>query len=389
MTEYPNTATEVSTEPIPMVDLRGQYHALKDEIDDAVNGVLESTRFIKGPVVAAFETDLAEFLGGGYALGVGNGTDALLVALMALEVGPGDEVITPAFSFVAAAEMIRLVGARPVFADIDPLTFNIDPAHAATLVTDKTVAIIPVHLYGQAADMTSIMKLARERDLYVIEDNAQAIGARHRGEATGYIGDIGCLSFFPSKNLGCYGDGGAVLTRNPDLHQRMTELANHGARKKYRNDRVGLNSRLDAVQAAILGVKLRHLQAFTRARQEVASVYDELLAGCAGIQIPSRDPNGTHVFHQYTIRVEGAAARRDALASFLQERGIAHSVYYPHPIYRFDAYADGLRDSTALPHTETACEQVLSLPMFPELTPAQQERVVDVLRSFLTIRDDE
>lgn len=368
---------------VPMVDLAGQYRRLKEEIDQAIGEVLASTRFIKGPVVAAFEEELAAYLGGRHALGVGNGTDALQVALMALEIGPSDEVITPAFSFVAAAETVALLGAKPVFVDIDPETFNIDPTHAASLVTDRTAAIIPVHLYGQACDLDGIMRLAQAHDIPVIEDAAQAVGSTYKGRPTGYIGHIGCLSFFPSKNLGCYGDGGAVLTNDRALHKRMTEIANHGAERKYRNDRVGLNSRLDAIQAAVLRVKLRHLDAFTEARVKAARRYDRLLAGASEIAPPVTAPDTSHVYHQYTIRLRnGDPETRDRLAAHLHDNGIATAVYYPAPIYRFEAYADGLREDGGLPNTERACNEVISLPMHTELTSDQQERIVEEIGRF-------
>lgn len=371
-------------DPIPMVDLKTQYERLRDEIDSAISEVLADTRFIKGPVVSAFENELAGHLGGNHALGVANGTDALQVALMALEIGPGDEVITPAFSFVAAAEMIALVGATPVFAEIDPITFNIDPDHAESLVTERTAAIIPVHLYGQPCDMSAILALADRHGLYVIEDAAQAVGSEHAGRKTGYIGHIGCLSFFPSKNLGCYGDGGAVLTNESDLSDRMSQIANHGAAIKYRNDRIGLNSRLDAIQAAVLRVKLRHLDAFTSARREAAGRYDTLLASIPEIVSPETDPACNHVFHQYTIRMKGWSGEdRDALALYLKECGIATAVYYPSPIYQFAPYTGGLRGSHALPHTEAACREVLSLPMHTELTAESQERVVAAIHAFI------
>ncbi len=370
--------------PIPMVDLETQYLRIKGEIDEAIEDVLASTRFIKGPVVAAFEEELAAHLGGNHALGVANGTDALQVALMALGVGPGDEVITPAFSFVAAAEMVALLGAQPVFAEIDAETFNISVEHAASLVTNRTAAIIPVHLYGQAADMDGIMQLAERHGIPVIEDAAQAVGSRHRERPVGYIGRIGTLSFFPSKNLGCYGDGGAVLTNDPAVHRRMAELANHGARQKYRNEQVGLNSRLDAIQAAILRVKLRYLDTFTDARQAAAQRYDQLFAGMPEIVAPVIAEDATHVFHQYTIRLRGRDAEtRDALATFLKTREIATAVYYPAPLYHFEAYRDGLRGTDRLVETERACREVISLPMHTELREEQQIRIVDGIAAFL------
>jgi len=370
-----------------MVDLANQYRRLKEDIDQAIEEVLNSTRFIKGPVVAAFEQELAEHLGGRHALGVANGTDAVQIALMALGIGPGDEIITPAFSFVAAAEVVRLLGAQPVFAEIDPDSFNIDVEHAASLVTERTAAIVPVHLFGQAADMDGIMRLAAKHGIPVVEDAAQAIGSRHDGRPAGYIGDVGTLSFFPSKNLGCYGDGGAVLTNDTDLHQRMTEIANHGARRKYRNERVGVNSRLDAIQAAILRVKLRHLNAFTEARRQAARRYDRLFAGLPEIVTPVTAARASHVYHQYTVRIQdGDAETRDALGAFLKERGIATAVYYPEPLYRFEAYRNCLRGTNSLDVTERTCREVISLPMHTELTEEQQTRIVDEIAHFLRER---
>lgn len=366
-----------------MVDLHGQYLNIKEEIDAAIGDVLHSSYFIGGDQVAEFECELAGELGGSYVRGVGNGTDALQIAMMALGIGPGDEVITPAFTFVATAEAAALLGARPVFCDIDPHTFTMDPAQVEELITERTKAIVPVHLFGQPADLDPILEIAARHDLPVVEDNAQAIGSTYRGRPLGFIGTIGTLSFFPSKNLGAFGDGGAVLTEDESLYHEMRLIASHGSKKKYHNERVGINSRLDAMQAAILRVKLRHLDEYTRARQEAADRYDELLADVEGIVTPHRAEYGTHVFHQYTIRLQGPfAGRREALRDHLKEQGIPHAVYYPVPLHELPVWS-GQEQRGDLSQTERAADEVLSLPMHTELTAEQQQRVADALRSFV------
>ena len=368
---------------LQMVDLVGQYRAIREEILAAIEEVLESGQFIRGPVVARLEEELASYLGCRFALGVGNGTDALQLAYMALGLKPGDEVIVPAFTFVATAEAAALLGIRPVFADIDPRTFNLDPASVEVRISPRTRAIVPVHLFGQAADLAPLLELAERHRLFVIEDNAQAIGAIYRDRKTGTFGHIGCLSFFPSKNLGAYGDGGAVLTDDPALHERLSMLANHGARRKYYHELIGVNSRLDALQAAILRVKLRHLDAYTRARQEAAARYDALLADCPGLTLPYRAPKRTHVFHQYTIRVHpDVPGGRDGLQRYLQQRGIPTAIYYPVPLHQLPAFADfGPHDT--LPEAEKAAREVLSLPMHTELTPEQQAYIADAIRTYV------
>ncbi len=371
---------------IQMVDLRGQYLRIKDEIDAAVQEVLDGAQFIRGPLVGEFECKLAGHLGGKYALGVGNGTDALQIAMMALGVAPGDEVITTAFTFVATAEAAALLGAVPVFADIDPESFNIDPSAIEELITPRTRAIVPVHLFGQPADMDPIMEIADRHGLAVIEDNAQGVGATYKGHATGYIGTMGTLSFFPSKNLGAYGDGGAITTNDEALYEAARKVANHGGTRKYHNEVVGVNSRLDTLQAAILLVKLRHLDAFSEARRAAADRYDELLADVEGVTIPHRVPESRHVFHQYTIRVSPDVPEgRDGLAAHLKSAGIPHAVYYPTALHQLPVFKDGhaacrIGDMT---HTETAAHEVISLPMHTELTGAQQGRVVDAIAEFV------
>lgn len=369
---------------LEMVDLRGQYLAIKDEIDAAIAEVLDATHFIRGSAVTDFENELAAYLGGRHALGVANGTDALQVAFMALGIGPGDEVITSAFTFIATAEAAALLGATPVFADIDPRTFNLDPAQIEPLITPRTKAIVPVHLFGQAADMDPILEIARRHGLAVVEDNAQAIGATYRGKTTGYIGDVGTLSFFPSKNLGAYGDAGGVLTNDTDLFERMQRIANHGARRKYYHEVVGINSRLDTLQAAILRVKLRHLDAYTRARQAAADRYDALFAGEPRVTVPYRDPNGMHVFHQYTIRISPEVpGGRNGLTRHLQQRGIPHAVYYPVALHQLPVFAEGGSRQGSLPETERAAAEVVSLPMHTELTEEQQEYIAAAVLDFI------
>ena len=370
---------------IQMVDLRGQYQRIKDEIDAAMARVLDSTAFIKGPEVAAFESELSEALDGVGTLGVANGTDALQLAFMALGIGPGDEVITPSFTFVATAEAVGLLGATPVFADIDPTTFNIDPERIEELITERTKAIVPVHLFGQCADLDPILELGCSRNIAVVEDTAQAIGARYKGRPAGTMGGFGTLSFFPSKNLGCYGDGGAILSPIPEWLDQARLIANHGSKKKYHNEVVGVNSRLDALQAAILRAKLPHLEAFTAARQAAADRYDERLADVNEVVTPARADYGTHVFHQYTLRVRGNDAdRRDALMNHLQASGIPAYVYYPVPLHLLPIYRDNpdacrMGDMT---HTLQAANEVLSLPMHTELTESEQDQVTDAIRAF-------
>jgi dTDP-4-amino-4,6-dideoxygalactose transaminase len=371
---------------IQMVDLRGQYLEIKQEIDAAIQQVIDETGFIRGPQAADFERRLAEFVGAKHALGVGNGTDALQIAFMVLGIVPGDEVITSAFTFIATAEAAALLGARAVFADIEPKTFNLDPRRIEELITPRTKAIVPVHLFGQAADMDPILDIAKRHGIPVVEDNAQAIGADYKGRKTGIIGDMGCLSFFPSKNLGAYGDGGAITTQNEELFNRARMISNHGSQKKYYNEVVGVNSRLDTLQAAILGVKLKYMDRYAAARQAAAERYDELLGGLDAVTVPFRNPHGAHVFHQYTIRVQPEAkGGRDGLAAHLKSRGIPHAIYYPVPLHQLpvfagEAHAAGHGDLT---ETERAAREVISLPMHTELTDEQLERVSNAVIEYL------
>lgn len=359
-----------------MVDLRAQTSAIREELQEAIQAVLDSGVYVRGPVVRAFEEELANYLGGRFAIGVGNGTDALQIALMALGVGPGDEVICPAFTFVATAEAAAILGARPVFVDIDPRTFNLDAGRLEEALSERTRAIIPVHLYGQPADLGPILEIARRRQVPVVEDAAQAIGARYGDTSCGYLGACGCLSFYPSKNLGALGDGGAILTNDPVLADRARMIANHGGRDKYLNEVVGLNSRLDPLQAAALSVKLRHLGAWTAARQQAAERYDAHFRP-RGIAVPYRAPGRTHVFHQYTLRVPAPA--RDALRRHLRERGIPTMVYYPTPlhqlpVFRYLGYGEG-----SFPEAERAAREVISLPMHPHLSEAAIAHVAEAV----------
>ena len=366
---------------VPILDLKAQYATIKDEIQAAVNGVLENQHFILGPEVKALEKEIAEYCGTKYAVGVASGTDALILGLRACGVGPGDEVIVPSFTFIATADAVSLLGGEPVFADIDPDTFNLDPKSVERRITPRTKAIVPVHLYGQSADMDPILALAKAHNLKVIEDTAQAIGATYKGRKTASMGDVGCISFFPSKNLGGYGDGGMVVTNSDEVAKHLMSLRAHGSTKKYLSDEQGWNSRLDELQAAILRVKLRHLDQWSIQRREAARRYDNLLQGLPGIVTPKRSGFGDHVFHQYTVRVP----QRDLMQKRLAEAGVTTMIYYPHPIHLQPIYASlGYREGD-LPVTEAACKQVFSLPMFPELTPEQSEYVSSALMRALQV----
>jgi len=320
--------------------------------------VLRSGRFILGPEVEAFEREVAEYLGVKYTIGVNSGTDALVIALRALGIGPGDEVITTPFTFFATAEAISLVGAQPVFVDIDPVTFNIDPALIPAAITPRTKAILPVHLYGHAADMDPILEIAKQHGLKVLEDVAQAFGGAYKGRKLGALGDAGAFSFFPTKNLGGFGDGGLIATNDPDVAETAKMLRAHGARKKYHNETLGYNSRLDALQAAVLRVKLRYLDTQNARRRHVAARYGEALGGVEGLVLPSEQPYAYHVYHQYTVRV--LHGQRDALRARLAEAGIGTMIYYPVPVHRLPVYA---YPQGTLPLAEQAAQEALSLPM--------------------------
>jgi dTDP-4-amino-4,6-dideoxygalactose transaminase len=363
---------------IPLVDLVAQYHSIKDEIDLAVNAVLESGHFILGPTVIKFEESIASYLGVDHAIGLASGTDALVLALRALDIGAGDEVIIPAYTFFATAGSVMSVGATPVFVDIDPLTYLINVAQIKNCITSKTKAIIPVHLYGHPADMEPISELARDYGLKVVEDNAQGFGAEYKGKKTGLLGEIGCLSFFPTKNLGAFGDGGMVVTNESTLAERMRMLRTHGWKKKYYSEELGYNSRLDALQAAILQVKLPHVSLWNEKRREIAHRYSEQL-GHLGMTVPVECAWGKHVYHLYIIR----SNQRDALQASLKQKGIASEVYYPLPPHlsvpcRKYGYKEG-----DFPCAEQASRETLALPLYPELTQAQRDEVVNAVSEFL------
>lgn len=362
---------------IPMADLRAQYGALAEEIEGAVREVLQSCRFILGPNVSALEEEIADYCEARYAVGVNSGTDALILALAACGIGPGDEVITTPFTFVATVEAIVRVGATPVFADIDPVTFNLDAARVEERITERTRALLPVHLYGQTADLTALGHIAARHSLRLISDGAQAIGARHNGMGIGQFGDAATLSFFPTKNLGGPGDGGMVLTNSEEVAERVRLLRFHGSGGTYSYREVGWCSRLDELQAAVLRVKLRHLPEWTARRAANASLYTALLEGC-GLRLPQAVPGNEHVWHQYTV----ATPRRSELQAFLRERGIASAVYYPGALHLEQAYRFlGGREGD-LPEAERACREVLSLPVFPELPEGAVEHVAQAVREF-------
>lgn len=360
--------------PVQMVDLKGQYEKIKEELDQALAEVFEKCAFIQGPQVRKFESELSAFINTAHCISCGNGTDALQIALMALELKPGDEVIVPAFTYVATAEAAALLGIKIIPADVNPATFNISPQSIGKAITSRTKAVVPVHLFGQCAEMEEILALAEQHGLYVIEDAAQALGARYtfksgRSGFAGTLGTIGITSFFPSKNLGCYGDGGALFTNDQELAKKIRMIANHGQEKKYYHERIGVNSRLDTLQAAILLVKLKHFPAYIRARQEAAAYYDKLFEGNNYFRIPFRDPASTHVFHQYTIQLEDD--RRDALKKHLESAGIPSMIYYPEPVHLQRAYESAEYGRGAFPVAEALAGKVLSLPMHTELNVEQ------------------
>lgn len=394
-----------------MVDLRGQYEKIKKEVDAGIQAVIDNTQFIKGPQTKQFEEALATELGVRNVIACANGTDALQIAMMALDLKPGDEVILPVFTYVATAEVIALLGLTPVMVDVDADTFCIDVNLIEAKITPRTKAIVPVHLFGQCADMEAIMQIAKKYNLFVIEDTAQAIGAVYRGKSeevriksdeqalhslllplnssAGTIGDIGTTSFFPSKNLGCYGDGGALLTNNDELAKKIRMICNHGQSVQYVHDVIGVNSRLDTIQAAILSAKLPHLKSYATARNVAAGWYDELLGGIEGIQIPVRSASSTHVFHQYTIKVKSEEtlnssllilhSKRDQLRKSLAEKGIPSMVYYPIELHRqkaFEKYWDGVE---RFPVSEVLVQTVLSLPMHTEMTREMVEYICEAV----------
>ncbi|MGD0780422.1 MAG: DegT/DnrJ/EryC1/StrS family aminotransferase [Dehalococcoidales bacterium] len=363
---------------IPLTDLKAQHLALKDEIDQAIKQTVEGTQFILGPEVKALEKDIAAYLGVKYAIGVASGTDALLISMLSCGITSGDEVITTPFTFVATSETISRCGAVPVFVDIDSQTFNIDTAKIEKKITKKTKAILPVHLYGQPANMDDILRLARKYNLKVIEDCAQAFGAAYRGRKIGSFGDAGCLSFFPSKMLGAYGDGGMIVTNDEKITEKAEMLRNHGGKDKYFVLLHGFNSRLDSLQAAVLRVKLKYINKWIEQRQQKAKLYAKLLGGLAGISVPGVAPHCDHVFNYYTIRAPG----RDDLQKHLDSQGIGTAIYYPLPLHLQEVYRTLGYKAGDFPASERIAKDVLSLPMYPEIENRQIEFVVEQIKQF-------
>lgn len=372
-------------EAIQMVDLKGQYEEIKEEIDYEIINCVESTKFINGPKVKEFAVSLASYLNVNHVIPCGNGTDALQIALMALELNPGDEVICPAFTYVATAEVIGLLGLVPVMADVCPDTFNIDVSGLKKLLTEKTKAIVPVHLYGQSCDMEPLLSFAKNYNLFVVEDNAQAIGAEYtfsdgRVRKTGTMGDIGTTSFFPSKNLGCYGDGGALITNDEVLAGKIKMIANHGQEKKYYHKVLGCNSRLDSIQAAILKVKLKYLDDYSYNRNRMANFYFDQLSSIQGLILPLKSKNSTHVYHQFTMKVKNG--RRNELQSYLKEKGIPSMIYYPLPLYKQEAFISYVKEGFSLQNTEQLCEEVISLPIHTEFNLQHLEFICKAIKNF-------
>jgi UDP-2-acetamido-2-deoxy-ribo-hexuluronate aminotransferase len=372
---------------IQMVDLMTQYQKIKPEVDSAILNIMETAQFINGPEVKGFQKELEEYLGVKHVVPCANGTDALQIALMAIGAKPGDEVITPSFTYIATTEVMALLGLKPVFVEVEKDSFCIDPATIEAAITDKTIAIVPVHLYGQAANMDQIMDIAKRHDLRVIEDNAQAIGSDYHWadgskQKTGTIGDIGCTSFFPSKNLGCYGDGGAICTNNDELAATMRMIANHGQSKRYYHDIVGCNSRLDSIQAAVLRIKLRRLDDYIAARRAVAEHYTNFFAQFPQIKTPVMDIYSHHVFHQFTMTLDGVD--RDGLHAFLAEREIPSMIYYPVPAHRQKMFEAFNSAETNLPVTDWLTERVISLPIHTEMEQEQLDYICQGVADFLT-----
>jgi dTDP-4-amino-4,6-dideoxygalactose transaminase len=379
---------------LQMVDLKTQYARIKGEIDRELKEVLDSCIFIGGPKVNKFREDLERYLHVKHVIPCANGTDALQIAMMALGLKPGDEVIVPAFTYVATAEVIGLLGLRPVMTDVDPDTMNITAAHVEAAISPRTKAIVPVHLFGQSADMAPIMALAEKHGLFVIEDNAQAIGAKYypggdrdKPAYTGTIGHFGCTSFFPSKNLGCYGDGGALMTNDDALAAKARMIANHGQSKQYYHDEIGVNSRLDAVQAVVLNAKLKHLDEYNAARKLAADRYDAAFAQIPQLKTPSRARHSDHVFHQYTLQLQtpNPVQTRDELKAFLQEKGVPCMIYYPVPLYKQQAFAPYWAGGE-LPVTEMLCNSVFSLPMHSEMTDEILARITGAVADFFSAK---
>ena len=373
---------------IQMVDLKSQYMKIKPQVDKAINDVLSSTQFINGEHVKSFQNELAAYLGVKHVITCANGTDALQISMMALGLKPGDEIITPSFTYIATTEVIALLGLKPVFVDCDPENFNISVEEVEKVITKKTKAIVPVHLFGQSSDMKSIMNLAKKHNLFVIEDNAQAIGSDYLGfnkpQKTGTIGNIGCTSFFPSKNLGCFGDGGAMMTNDDELAEKIRMIANHGQRKRYYHDIIGCNSRLDNIQAAVLRIKLKKLDQYILNRQKAANYYDKNLKDLDQLKIPSRNIDSNHVFHQYTIKLDDNIVRDD-LIQYLAKKNIPAMVYYPVPAHLQKMFSKIPNTYGDMKVTNWLSSRVFSLPMHTELSTLQQDYITENLFKYLKI----
>ena len=370
---------------IQMVDLKSQYQRIKPQVDNAIFNVIDSTQFINGDEVKSFQSELADYMGVRHVITCGNGTDALQISMMALGLKPGDEVITPSFTYIATTEVIGLLGLKPVFVDCDAKTFNISPEEIEKAITKNTKAIVPVHLFGQSCEMNEIMRISEKYNLFVVEDNAQAIGCDYKGfeesKKTGTIGHIGCTSFFPSKNLGCYGDGGAIMTNDDDLAVKLKMIANHGQSKKYYHDRVGCNSRLDNIQAAVLRIKLKELDQYISNRKTAASYYSEKLNDIDDITTPHLSSQSDHVFHQYTLQLSDNVNREDLMA-YLKEKDIPSMIYYPIPAHKQKMFSNIPLFCGKMHNTDWLCSRVISLPMHTELSYQQQEYIIENLNNY-------
>lgn len=374
-----------------MVDLKGQYEKIKTEIDEAVLNVIDSTAFINGPAVSQFQENLEKYLDVKHVIPCANGTDALQIALMALDLKEGDEIIVPSFTYVATAEVIALLKLKPVMVEVDENTFNLTAEIFEKAITPNTKVVVPVHLFGQTCDMQPIMKVAEKHNIHVIEDNAQAIGSNYSfsdgsTRKAGTIGHIGTTSFFPAKNLGCYGDGGAIFTNDDALAAKMRMVANHGQSKRYYHDVIGVNSRLDSIQAAILDVKLKYLDDYAKARNAVAEKYDQAFAEIAELQTPEREKNSTHVFHQYTLRVKNG--KRDELQKHLTEKEVPANIYYPVPLNEQKAFQFFVPENLDLPITEMLCREVISLPVHTEMDAETQDYIIESVREFFAAKSE-
>jgi UDP-2-acetamido-2-deoxy-ribo-hexuluronate aminotransferase len=373
--------------PIQMVDLKRQYDKIREEVNTGIQQVIDTTAFINGKAVQEFQTNLEKYLNVKHVIPCANGTDALQIAMMALGFKPGDEIITPSYTYIATVEVMALLGLKPVFVEVDKLTFNIDIAEIENKITNRTVAIVPVHLYGQCANMEQIMAIASKHHLKVIEDTAQAIGADYvfsdgSTKKAGTIADIGCTSFFPSKNLGCYGDGGAIFTNNDDLAKQLRMIANHGQAKRYYHEVIGVNSRLDTLQAAVLNVKLNHLDNYALARRKVADAYDLAFGSIENLTLPFRAKNSTHVFHQYTLTTKNI--NRDDFKKYLEEHLVPSMIYYPVPVHLQNAFSMYNYKKGSLPLSESLCENVISLPIHTEMDDEQLKYIIETVKNYFS-----